>query len=93
MFRFLIDQDEWILRFSTHVEVEDDDKQAIVEAIAQLDKTLLSFSHGESFIIFHESIGIIVFYIEKVPSLILSVISIVPKDKWYIQKNKSIQPY
>jgi hypothetical protein len=93
MFRFLIDQDEWILRFSTHVEVENEDKQAIADAITQLDKTLSSFSHGESFIIFHENIGVIVFYIEKVPSLILSVVSIVPKDKWYIIKNNLIQPY
>ena len=93
MFRFWIDKEEWILRFSTHGQIENEIRQAIVTSIVQLGEKLATFSHGESFIIFHEKFGIIVFNIEKVPSLILTVLSIVPKEKWYVQKTSSIQPY
>lgn len=93
MYRFSIDSDDWILRFSPHIQIELSIKQVIVSSIIQLGKELPSFSHGESFIIFNDHIGIIVFNVEKVPSLILTVSNIVSKDRWYVQKNLTIKPY
>ena len=93
MYRFSIDADDWILRFSPHVQIELDIKQIIVSSIIQLGKQLPSFSHGESFIIMNDHIGLIVFNVEKIPSLILTVSNIVSKDNWYIQENLTIKPY
>ncbi|KAB2338250.1 hypothetical protein F7731_01400 [Cytobacillus depressus] len=93
MYRFSIDQDNWILRFSPHVQIEADIKKIIVSSITQLGKELPSFSHGESFIIMSDDIGLIVFNVEKIPALILTVSNIVSKDKWYIQENLTIKPY
>lgn len=93
MYRFSIDADDWILRFSPHIQIELSIKQVIVSSIIQLGKELPSFSHGESFIIINDHIGIIVFNVEKIPSLILTVSNIVSKDRWYVQKNLTIKPY
>ena len=93
MYRFSIDADDWILRFSPHVEIEKEIKQIIVSSIIQLGEQLPSFPHGESFIIMNDQIGLIVFNVEKIPSLILTVSNIVSKDKWYVQENLAIRPY
>ncbi|MEH7125215.1 hypothetical protein V7127_18545 [Bacillus sp. JJ1773] len=93
MYRFSIDKDDWILRFSPHVQIELGIKQIIVSSIAHLGKQLPSFPHGESFIIMNDQIGLIVFNVEKIPSLILTVSNIVSKDRWYIQENFTIKPY
>ncbi|WNS73953.1 hypothetical protein RRV45_13600 [Bacillus sp. DTU_2020_1000418_1_SI_GHA_SEK_038] len=93
MYRFSIDKDDWILRFSPHVQIELDIKQIIVSSIVQLGKQLPSFPHGESFIIMNDQIGLIVFNVEKIPSLILTVSNIISKDRWYIQENYTLKPY
>ena len=93
MYRFSIDADDWILRFSPHIQVELSIKQVIISSIIQLGKELPSFSHGEAFVIMNDHIGMIVFNVEKIPSLILTVANIISKDRWYVQKNLTIKPY
>ncbi|MBS4190956.1 hypothetical protein KHA94_12260 [Bacillus sp. FJAT-49705] len=93
MFRFSIGADDWILRFSPHIQIESEIRKIIVSSIIQLGNELPSFSHGESFIIKSNHIGLIVFNVEKIPSFILTVSNIVSKDKCYIQENCTIRPY
>ncbi len=93
MYRFSIQNQDWILRFSPNVEIEAEEKQAIISSILQLGSDLPSFSHGDSFIIMNDQLGIIVFNVEKIPSMILTVSNIVPENKWYIQKNLTIKRY
>jgi hypothetical protein len=93
MYRFSIGNENWILRFSPNILLEDESKQAIVKSILQLGKELPTFSHGESFVIMNRKIGLIVFIIEKIPSLILTVSNIIEKEKWYIQTDNKIKKY
>lgn len=93
MYRFVIGSEEWILRFSPHIEVEAEIKQAIVSTILQLDSELPFYSHGESFIIMNDFLGMIVFHVEKIPSLILTVTAIVDEQNWYIQNKLTIVKY
>lgn len=93
MYRFSIEKEDWILRFSPNLQIERETKKAIVNFIMQIGKDLSSYSHGESFVIFSESEGVIVFNIEKVPSFILTVSSAVPKDKWYVQNGSTVSAY
>jgi hypothetical protein len=41
----------------------------------------------------NDQLGIIVFNVEKIPSMILTVANIVTENKWYIQKNLTIKRY
>ncbi|MCT2345384.1 hypothetical protein [Niallia taxi] len=93
MYRFSIENANWILLFSPNITLDDESKQAIVRSILQLGKELTTFSHGESFVIMNKNIGLIVFLVEKIPSLILTVANIVERDKWYLQSEKSIKKY
>ncbi|QED48359.1 hypothetical protein [Cytobacillus dafuensis] len=93
MFRFSIGADDWILRFSPHIQIDSEIRKIIVSSIIQLGNKLPYFSHWESFIIMDNQIGLIVFNVEKIPSLILTVSNIVSKDKCYIQENLMIRPY
>lgn len=93
MYRFSIDADDWILRFSPLIKIESEIKQTIVRFILQLGSELPTFPHGDSFIIINDQIGIVVFNVEKIPSLILTISNIVSKEKWYIQNNSTIKRY
>jgi len=93
MYRFSIENADWILRFSPNITLEDESRQAIVKSILQLGKELTTFTHGESFVIMNKNIGLIVFMVEKIPSLILTVSNIVERDKWYVQSEKHIKKY
>ncbi|MDZ5473173.1 hypothetical protein SM124_15755 [Bacillus sp. 31A1R] len=93
MYRFSIDKEDWILRFSPNVHIEKDVKQAIVSSIIHMGKDLSTFPHGESFLLFTESLGVIIFNIERVPSLILKLVTVVPKDQWYKQNGSIIEKY
>lgn len=93
MYRFSIESENWILRFTPNVMLEDGSKQAIVNSILQLGKELSTFKHGEPFVILVKSIGLIVFNVEKIPSLILTVSNIIEKERWYIQKENKITKY
>ncbi|MGD6845050.1 hypothetical protein ACQCVH_21350 [Bacillus infantis] len=93
MFRFLIGNEEWILRFSPNIELDSEIKQAIYSSLIQLGETFVQSSHGDSFSIIDEQIGMIIFTLEKIPSLILTVSHVVPKERWYTQCNLSIKPY
>ncbi|MGM0975341.1 MAG: hypothetical protein ACQEW2_10070 [Bacillota bacterium] len=93
MYRFSIEDQDWILRFSPNIQIEAEEKQAIISSILQVGKDLPQYSHGESFIIMNYQLGIIVFSVEKIPSMILTVSNIVTEDKWYIQKNLTIKRY
>ncbi|WP_102274827.1 hypothetical protein [Cytobacillus massiliigabonensis] len=93
MYRFSIGGQEWILRFSPHIEIEPEIKQAIVSTILQLGSELQTYSHGESFVIMNDHVGIIVFNVEKIPSFMLTVSNIVSEDNWYIQNNLTLKKY
>jgi hypothetical protein len=93
MYRFSIENQDWILRFSPNIQIEAEEKQAIISSILQLGSELPFFPHGDSFIIMNDLLGIIVFNVEKIPSMILTVSNIVTENKWYIQKNLTIIPY
>ncbi|AYA76770.1 MULTISPECIES: hypothetical protein [Robertmurraya] len=90
MYRFSIDKEDWILRFSPNIQVPKDVQLTIVNWIIQLGNLLPSYAHGQSFLIKSEEEGIIVFNVEKVPSLILTVSNIIPKEKCFHQKGKLI---
>jgi hypothetical protein len=92
MYRFSIDGREWILRFSQHLEIEEQEKESIIKSVMK-GPELRGFSHGDSFLLFDKEMGVIVFRIEKVPSFILNVSTIVPKEKWFIRNDSSIDPY
>ncbi|WP_313800539.1 hypothetical protein [Cytobacillus sp.] len=93
MYRFSIGSQEWILRFSPHIEIEPEIKQAIISTILQLGSELQTYSHGESFVIINDYVGIIVFNVEKIPSFILTVSNIVNEENWYIQKKLTLKKY
>jgi hypothetical protein len=85
MYRFSVDGDEWILRFSPQVLIENEEKQAIIMSLQHISKDLTLFSHGDAFIMFTKKIGAIVFDVERIPSLILTVSNIIPEEHWYIE--------
>jgi hypothetical protein len=93
MYRFSIEKENWILRFTPNIVLEEDSKEALVKSILQLGSVLPIFSHGESFVILVKKIGLIVFIVEKIPSLILTVSNIIEKENWYIQTDSKIKKY
>jgi len=88
-----MEKENWILRFTPNIVLEEDSKEAIVKSILQIGSVLPSFSHGESFVIMVKKIGLIVFNVEKIPSLILTVSNIIEKENWYIQTDSKIKKY
>jgi hypothetical protein len=93
MYRFSVDGETWILRFSPHIYLEQDERREIVSLLIQLGKDLSSFSHGSAFCIFTEKMGLLVLDVQRIPSLILTISNAVVKDHWYIQKDSQIKPY
>ena len=92
MYRFSIDGDEWILRFSPQVYIDSEEKQTILFALLHIGVDLENYSHGSAFIIFTKKIGAIVFDVERIPSLILTVSNIIHEDNWYSQEVLSMNP-
>jgi hypothetical protein len=86
MYRFSIEGEEWILRFSPQVLIESDEKQAIIMSLLHIGNDLSAFSHNNAFIMFTKKIGAIVFEVERIPSLILTVSNIIPEEYWYLQE-------
>jgi hypothetical protein len=85
MYRFSIEGDEWILRFSPQIYIEAEEKQVVLMALLQIGKDLSSYSHGDAFLMFTKNIGAIVFDVERIPSFILTVSNIIPEENWYMQ--------
>lgn len=85
MYRFSIEGDEWILRFSPQVYIEAEEKQVVLTALLQIGNDLSSYSHGDAFLMFTKKIGAIVFDVERIPSFILTVSNIIPEENWYMQ--------
>ncbi|WP_066313085.1 hypothetical protein [Bacillus sp. FJAT-29814] len=83
MFRFSIDGGEWILRFSPKLAIDEAEKQAILLSLLHIGENLAKFPHGSAFIMFTQKIGAIVFDVERIPSLILTVSNIVAEENWY----------
>jgi hypothetical protein len=83
MYRFSIDGEEWILRFSPQVTFESEEKDVIVKSILKIGRNLPNFTHGDAFLVEDKNIGIIVFKVERVPSLIITVSNIVPRERCY----------
>lgn len=84
MYRFSIEGEDWILRFSPKMTIDADEKQAILLSLLHIGADLAKFPHGSAFIMFTKKIGAIVFDVERIPSFILIVASIVSKENWYI---------
>ncbi|PKG24063.1 hypothetical protein [Niallia nealsonii] len=93
MYRFSIGNENWILRFSPNIVLEEKEKETIIKGILQLGKELSTLSHGQSFVIMNELMGLIVFNVEKIPSFILTVSNQVEKEKWYVQDKKGIRSF
>ena len=93
MYRFLIDGETWILRFSPHIFLEQTERHEIISLLIQLGKGLSKFSHGSAFCVFTEKIGLLVFDVERIPSLILTISNVVQKDAWFVQEAAKIKPY
>ncbi|WP_160721225.1 hypothetical protein [Bacillus sp. USDA818B3_A] len=91
MYRFSISGENWILRFSPQVLIEAEEKQAILMSLMHIGNELADFSHGSAFIMFAKKIGAIVFEVERIPSLILTVSNIVPEEHWYVQEKNSFK--
>lgn len=91
MYRFSVEGEEWILRFSPQVFIDSDEKQAILMSLLHIGNDLSAFSHGEAFLMFTKKIGAIVFDVERIPSFILTVSNIIAEENWYIQ-NSAINP-
>jgi hypothetical protein len=85
MYRFTVDGEEWILRFSPQVLIGEVEKQAILLSLLHIGEELGNFSHGNAFIMFTKKIGAIIFDVERVPSFILTISNIIPEDNWYIE--------
>jgi hypothetical protein len=90
MYRISIEEEKWIVRFSPHLSIEKDEREAIVEPLLQIGGALDKFGHGDSFVIMNEKIGMIVCRVEKIPSLILIISAVVPKENWFVQRNSNI---
>ncbi|WP_040208445.1 hypothetical protein [Neobacillus jeddahensis] len=86
MYRFSIEGEDWILRFAPQVYIEADEKQAILMSLLQIGNRIANFAHGTAFIMFAKKIGAIVFDVERIPSLILTVSNIIPEENWYNQE-------
>lgn len=92
MYRFSIEGEDWILRFSPQVIIEAEEKQAILMSLLHIGNELADFSHGKAFIMFANKIGAIVFDVERVPSFILTVSNIIPEENWYVQEKNFSKP-
>ena len=90
MYRFSIEGDDWILRFTPQVFIDSDEKQTILLSLLHMGVDLESYTHGSAFIIFTKKIGAIVFDVERIPSLILTISNIIPEDDWYGQESSSM---
>jgi hypothetical protein len=87
MYRFSIKGEEWILRFSPNLIIDLEEKQAILKSLMEIGNELAEYSHGEAFLMFTNEIGAIVFDVERMPSFILTVSNIIPKENWYAHDN------
>ncbi|XJZ25905.1 hypothetical protein ACF5W4_10870 [Bacillota bacterium Lsc_1132] len=85
MYRFSIKGEEWILRFSPQTSVGAEEKQEILTSLLHIEMDLLSYFHGETFMMLDKKFGAIVFIVERIPSFILTVSTIIPVERWYIQ--------
>ncbi|MCM3672121.1 hypothetical protein M3181_24895 [Mesobacillus maritimus] len=87
MFRFSMEGNQWILRFSQQLEIGDEEKNRIIEHMNTVGENITGFSHGDSFLLFDEQLGVIVFMVEKIPSFILTVLTIIPEEHWFNSPN------
>lgn len=89
MYRFSINNDDWILRFSPKLFIEEEERRAILMSLLHIGDKLSSYSHGDAFLMFTKKIGAIVFSVETIPSFILTVSNIISDENWYIQESVS----
>jgi hypothetical protein len=93
MYRFLIEGETWIVRFSPHISLDQDERHKIVSLLIQLGKKIFGISHGRAFCVFSETMGLLVIEVERIPSLILTISNAVTKENWYIEKDSQIIPF
>ena len=92
MYRFSIGDEDWVIVFSQHLSLEKNEKDAAIHSIAIMGPRWSGFSHGESFVLFLDQIGAVVIRIEKIPSLILTVSAVGPRNRWFIKDHNNIIP-
>jgi hypothetical protein len=85
MYRFSIKGEEWIVRFSPQISIEAEEREAILQSILHIGNDLSLFKHGDAFLVVDKNIGVIVFKVERIPSLILTVCNIIPEENCYFQ--------
>ncbi|WP_066369180.1 hypothetical protein [Neobacillus fumarioli] len=85
MYRFSIDGEEWLLRFSSTLSIGEEEKQAILLLLLHIGEDLAHFSHGDAFIMFTKKIGAVIFGVERIPSFILTISNIIPEENWYME--------
>jgi DNA-directed RNA polymerase subunit H (RpoH/RPB5) len=85
MYRFLIKEDEWLVRFSAHASFGEEEKEAVLRSIKYVEKDLPLLTHGDAFTVLDKTFGFIVIKVERVPSLIMTVCSIIPKERCYFR--------
>ncbi len=93
MYRLAFEEEEWIVRFSPHLSIDHEEREKIVSPLLNFDKILSSFKHGDSFIIMNDDVGMIVCRVEKIPSFILIISSVIPKQNWFVQQDQSINKF
>ncbi|NRD80506.1 hypothetical protein HPT25_24595 [Bacillus sp. BRMEA1] len=89
MYRFTVDGEEWILRFSPQVLIEEEEKQTILQSLLHIGEEVANFSHGNAFLIFTKNIGAIIYDVERIPSFILTISNIIPEENWYMVDSKT----
>ncbi|WML45030.1 hypothetical protein [Neobacillus sp. PS3-40] len=85
MYRFSIDGENWILRFTPQIAADAEEKHAILLSLLKGRHKFLPIPNSDAFIMINEKIGAIIFNVKKVPSSILTVSNIIPKEQWYFQ--------
>ncbi len=83
MFRLNKDGIEWIMIFSQGMTPDEEEKEAAYRAIMLSSSDLSDYSHGESLIIFDNIAGAIVIRVEKIPSFLLAILALVPREHWF----------
>ncbi len=89
MYRFSIGEEEWILRFISHLQVESFQKDKIIQSILCLGKKLSFYSHKDAFLLIDKQIGAIIMDVIRIPSSALFVRNIIPKECWYAFDHQS----
>jgi hypothetical protein len=91
MYQITIDEEKWIVRFSRHLSLELDERDKIVAQILRFGNQLAKFAHGESFAMIDDGNSMAVCQVKKIPSFILTILAVIPKEYWFVKENSEIR--